>query len=578
MTVAIATPVLLLWLPVVGCLVGVAAAVLFVVVGEPPPVTWSFGLVGAGCAVVAIRLGRARRDARRMARSLTRVVAAVLAVLLGVGLLGWARHLEGVESRHLQRSVAGSAEVVTSAYGEITVEVEGPVHGGGRADLPAWSDEGYPVGASVPVLLDPTDAGWVRLLAEPFDPSGWQAAGLGALLFGIVVGARELRRRWVLQTLWLGAHPALEVLVVPDLDDDVLVFPRDADPAASEPVAWVGVAALLPASPAGLEELDDGFGDDPEDGDLPSGRSPGERTLDPELREALAEEWRGKASVAGWVEPLPAVLLGDPSPGGWALVVLEDRVLVPSTPLRPLAEAVPLTERWRRWWRVRVDRLPLTVALPVAAAGPAWRQDGVWPPGIPVEAAAADGDGLGGRPIEASPPPRVRVLGLVAVAASLGGPAAALVLADGWFRRLVFLFAGGHLLGAGVWRVATRLRAGDAGFEVGNGWTRHQVPWEVVYGLRRDGDRLLAAWEPDVVIELPSLATGTRGGEEAAAAAARLGAALERRRERAAGSGLGAAVEFRRAGLGWWLLAGYLAAGVATLVALATGTVTGPGW
>lgn len=413
MTVAIATPVLLLWLPVVGCLVGVVAAVLFVAVGEPLPVTLSFGLVGIACGTVALRLVRVRRDARQLARSLTggarqgappvdsdvtavlgdprtawdpiRVGAAVFAVLLGIGLLGWARHLEGVESQHLERSVAGSAEVMTSTYGEITVELEGPVHAGQRAVVPAWSDEEYPVGASVLVLLDPTDPGWVRLLAEPFDPTGWQAGGLGALLLGAVWGAQALCRRWVLQTLWIGDHPALEVLVVPDLDDDVLVFSRDADPTHSEPVAWVGVAAWLPDSLAGLEGLDEHLGhEDLDDEDRRLDRLPGGHSLDPAPREALADEWRAEAPDAEAVEALTAVLLGDPSPGGRALVVLEGRALVPSTPLRPMAEAVPLADRWHRWWRARVDRLALTVALPVADEGPAWRQDGPWPPGVPV--------------------------------------------------------------------------------------------------------------------------------------------------------------------------------------------------
>jgi hypothetical protein len=502
----------------------------------------------------------------------------VLAVLVGVGLLGLARHLEGVESQHLERAVTGSAEVVTSTYGELTVEVEGPVHGGRRAAVPAWSDEEYPVGASVPVLLDPTDPAWVRLLAEPFDPTGWQAAGFGALLLGAVWGAQELRRRWVLQTLWLGEHPVLEVLVVPDLDDDVLVFPRDADPADSEPVAWIGVAAWLPDSLASLEGLgQDLEAEDLDDEDLRFDRSPEERTLDPALREALAEEWRDEASVAEVVEPLPGMLLGDPSPGGRVLVVLEDRVLVPSTPLRPMAAAVPVLDRWRRWWRARVDRLPLTVALPVVEAGPAWRQDGVWPPGVPVEAAGAStaADGLADRPVEASPPRRVRILGHGFLLASLGGPAAAVLLADGWFQRLLFLLAGGQLLAAGIWRVATRLRADAAGVEAANGWTRHRVPWTALYGVRRDADRLLLAWEPDVVLELPPLGSGEGAADTRAA---QLGSALERLRQRHAGIDTHGTVVVRRAGIGWWSLAGYLAVAVAVLVAVATGTVTPPAW
>jgi hypothetical protein len=593
MTVALATPVLLVWLPVVGCLAGVAAALLFVAVGEPTPVTVSFGLHAVACAVVASGLLRARRDGRRLARSLAggrrrsappidpdvaaavgdprtawdplRVGAAVVAILVGIGLLGWTRHLEVAESEHLGRAIPVTGEVVASTYGEVTLVLEGPVHAGRRHDVFVLSESGYPVGANLPVLVDPTDPGWVRLVAEPFDPTGWQGAGLGALLLGAILGAREARRRWLLQTLWLGEHPALEVLVVPDVDDDVLVFPHDVDPTQAEPVAWAGVAVTLPASAAALEDVG-------ADEDVLPGGAVGEGALDPELRRQLADEWRSDASVAVPVEPEPAVLLGDPSPGGWVLVVLEDTVLVPATPLRPIAEVLPLHERWRRWWRSRVDRLPVTMALPVAASGPTWRQAEAWPPGEPVDAATA-GDVAGS--VEATPPPRVRVLGVALVLASVGGPAAAVLLAEGWFQRLVALLGGGQALVAGVWRLATRLRAGAGEVRVANGWWRHRVSWGALYGIRRDADRLLLAWEPDVVLELPPLGTGEDEGE---AGAVRLGAALERLRQRAADAGAASAVDARRGGVGWWLLVGYLGVAIVTVLALATGTVAGPTW
>ena len=98
----------------------------------------------------------------------------------------------------------------------------------------------------MPVLVDPSDEGWIRLVAEPADPTFWLTGGLCALLLAALFYRREdAAIRW---RRWAAGRdlPARKVLV----DSDGLTTylhaigsGRDDPPFASlstEPVPWPG--------------------------------------------------------------------------------------------------------------------------------------------------------------------------------------------------------------------------------------------------------------------------------------------------------------------------------------------------
>ncbi len=104
----------------------------------------------------------------------------------------------------------------------------------------------YPVGSTTPVVLDPEDVSWSRLVAEPQDPTGWESAGLGALLLALLLGLIERETRRARRRLWCGEHPDLRVWVLPDETGAALLFADDGTgekvdagaPIARLPLTW----------------------------------------------------------------------------------------------------------------------------------------------------------------------------------------------------------------------------------------------------------------------------------------------------------------------------------------------------
>jgi hypothetical protein len=80
-------------------------------------------------------------------------------------------------ARSLDRIRSDSLPVTSAGQRQVTTEVLDIVP--------------YPVGSTTPVLLDPQDVSWSRLVAEPQDPTGWESAGLGALLPALLLGLIE---------------------------------------------------------------------------------------------------------------------------------------------------------------------------------------------------------------------------------------------------------------------------------------------------------------------------------------------------------------------------------------------------
>jgi hypothetical protein len=105
-------------------------------------------------------------------------------------------------------------------------------------------------------------------------------------------------------------------------------------------------------------------------------------------------------------------------------------------------------------------------------------------------------------PLTARPPVRIRTQAAVLLlAAFVGVPLAMLVLADLYEQATVVVF-GGQLVFAGVTRLLSYIRLDARQLEVSGPVRTHIVPWARLHGVRQDGDLLLLAWEPAVVIRV----------------------------------------------------------------------------
>jgi hypothetical protein len=177
-------------------------------------------------------------------------------------------------------------------------------------------------------------------------------------------------------------------------------------------------------------------------------------------------------------------------------------------------------------------------------------------PGIPVRAAHAGPIDL---PMVAAGPARTRAVGLGMLTAALAGVPALLLLTDlGWYERGLAVVIGGRVLLGGTSRLFERVRLSHTHLQVVGSYRVHSVPWERLHGVRRDGPRLVIAWQPDVVAEVgPFRADGTDGNDEARAD--RLGAVMLTLRERAFVDVAVGRPARSRPGPAWGLLAGYAA-------------------
>lgn len=194
------TPLLLLWRPLAGCVAGVVFGAADQVFDDLRAANVAFGVHAAMCLVVAVLLVRAARRQRLTVEDMTgsatatavtsvrsepvdpgwdpaATVLAVLAVVVGTALLGWYDNQVTTERTHLARAVTVSAVVESTDEDASTVTLTLP---DGRSVSVSPLDT-YGVSAGVPLLVDPTDPGWTRLVAEPADHTGWESAGLFSL-------------------------------------------------------------------------------------------------------------------------------------------------------------------------------------------------------------------------------------------------------------------------------------------------------------------------------------------------------------------------------------------------------------
>lgn len=570
--VCLATPVLLVWMPLAGCAAGVAFAVADLAYDDVLLANIGFGLHGLACAVVAVWLVRAaaaqERTAATAAGALTaaapplppdedpgggwdllRLGAASLLVIGAVGLFGWYTHEVRGERAHLARAVEVPGRIVAVDDVDVTITLRAGIPGAAarRTEVGVLDTSPYEKGATTPVLLDPADPSWERLVAEPLDATGWVSAGAGALLLALLLFGQELRWRRARARLWTGAHPALRVRAVPDNDGAALVLPADGGGGVhgDRAIARLPVAWQLPAA-----------GED----SLPI--EPDDEEWDAATQASFGRAWRDEQDAdgdepftVGPTEPEPAVLLGSLRDRGWALLVTADSVLEPAGPLRVgHVQAADAVSPGRR----------LLARLPV---GP-WRRqveadaglddsDESLLPGHALSAAALrDEPEL---PLVARAPGSHRALGVLMVAAAfLGAPAALVFVAQDWYERGLAVFLGGNLLLAGAARVLQHVRLTRERLEVVGATRRHLVPWDRLHGARRDDRTLALAWEPDVVIEVgPFEPAGNRLGAEDRAE--QLGAAMLVLRDRALAAGAPGRAVRSRPGPAWGLLLAYAA-------------------
>jgi hypothetical protein len=130
-------------------------------------------------------------------------------------------------------------------------------------------------------------------------------------------------------------------------------------------------------------------------------------------------------------------------------------------------------------------------------------------------------------------------------------------------RLMVVVFGFGVLLGGLGWaRGGLRLTGED--LEVRTGFATVTVPWELLAGVRRDGDRLLVAWGSREVEEAGPFDAGALDAEDYAE---QLGAMADLLRQRAL-AGAATDREVRRRPAPYRLaVAAYLALAVVALVA-----------
>jgi hypothetical protein len=318
----IATPILLWWLPLAGCGAGIVFAALDLWFDEVDDIRLAFAVHGAACLAVAcwtvvarrrqasiaeamsssVRLDAAvtERIRTRLSRWDPRLLTAVLLAAAGAAGVGWYAHSVDRVARHVDAAVRLDAVVVGVDQGgwAITVLVPGRLD---RTDIDVFDAAPYPVGRTVPVLADLTgDRPWVRLVAEPADPTGWLAVGLtGIALAGLLV-ARAYAARVARRRLLDGPAPAVEMTLEPDY--------------RGRSVLYVGAdrhrvpVAVLQATEFPTDPLPDGR-------EYAVGRS---------------------APPLPWEAPPPRVVTvaGELRDGGWVMLLTDHSVLLPRTPLQ----------------------------------------------------------------------------------------------------------------------------------------------------------------------------------------------------------------------------------------------------
>ena len=499
-----ATPVLLWWIPLAGCLTGALFGVLDVLEDEVTAARWSFGVHAALCVLAGLSLLADNRQRRRVASAAAgparatlppgadpgglgpRSLAAVAVALAGLGLVGWYVHADRAEQAHLDRAVRVEGRVTALVDDGYGVRLRLP--DGTETDVGVLDP--YRVGDRMPVLRDPADPGWTRLVAEPADPTGWLTGGLSALLLAAVLAWRDESARRARRRLATAGGPALRVRARVDGDDVELFVGARSGHRERVLARFPAFAVPTVAGRGGGEHAD------PDDAAAEFGAAwraePGDRPRD---EFAPFEEPAGE----------PVVVLGDLWLGGYVAAVGDEVTWLPLAPLRPV----------RRFPHRLASVLRFGDRELAESGGPGEANDHVALPGRPVPAASRPPDDL---PWVLRPPAGDRRLGAIGLLALLAGAPVALwsLGRPSLITSLLFATCGASLVAAS-WTLLTHSATLDhAELRLVGAWWEYRFPWRQVDGARLAGEDVVVGWAPENLTPIGRYATRT--GEEVAAA------------------------------------------------------------
>lgn len=517
--VCFGTPLLLWWRPLLGCVFGVVFAAADVAYDDLDAARVAFGLHGLACVVVAALLigsaraqaatlpaGRASAGARdtKVRWHMAPLAGAALLTVIGAVLFAVFLRLEAHEQVHLDRAERQDAVVVSadSDASKVTLLVADA-----RRTIEVLDTGDYPVGLHTPVLTDPLDPHWVRLVSELQDNTLWETGGVAAVLLAVLLVAREVERRRAIARLLRGEHPAVTVSVLRHGDDTNYVVVDRAE------------VARLPSS-GSIADPGDGWDEDEDE------------------LEAFSRAWSDEDDDEEHEfppprEPVPGVLLGDLRDRGWALLLTEDGVVQPGGVLRVERALVPDADDEDD---LGIEQLPgqaVTVAdAPAREPEMPLALGGVW---------------------------RSRALGLLMVAGGLAaGPVGILWIAESWYQRVLAAVIGFQCLLAGAARMSHRVVLTREALVLQGPLRISVLPWDSLHGIRREARTLFVAWELDSVDLGPFNGVDEKGAAELAGTMVLL-------RERSRAAGVPGREASSRLGPMWPLVAVYVVAVAAAL-------------
>ncbi|MDQ1292687.1 MAG: hypothetical protein QG608_567 [Actinomycetota bacterium] len=336
LVLALSVPLLLLWIPYAGCVLGTVLSVALCLDRENDAQMAVYAVQGLLCFLGAVWLHRSADAQRqemtgtddaghttdRSTQTLNSVpeeqpetqkalqefrtgtwmsvqagwnllaLGTAAALLAGsAGLWAWYESGAAAQEAHTARArtVTGQITEISEDRMILTVRVEDRT-----IEIASDYPEQYEKMDSVPILLDPNDPSWARLVAEPADLTHRLALALACLLLAGLILGQQLHRHRKLSVPLSGGSPAVLVQVIVK-DFRALLFCVDGfENLSAGRHAAPRPFALIPLTSH-------------------TGRPPHWRSADP--------------------GPRPMVLTGDLRSGGWAVLVASGGPLLPAGPI-----------------------------------------------------------------------------------------------------------------------------------------------------------------------------------------------------------------------------------------------------
>lgn len=516
----LATPILLWWLPLLGCVAGAGFAAADLAFDPLVEGKLVWGVFGALCVLVGLWLvwsgRRQRRVIARLGQSRTRVSPPHLlakaqetyrhswlgwvpvAVGLAAGAAAFVAYGNEVASEQAHLDVARRIDARVIEYDTEDYLVTVDTGSSGRRVIDALDT--YDAGARVPVLIDPSDSSWARLVAEPADFTFPETLGLDCLLLAGCLAWRQIAVRRTDRRLLSEDVPALEVLVRPVDYHTLTVYSAD-DSTGERPIATFSTGGSA-------DDVDERHGrddsdsfDDPDDTDPAEyGRQRRHATadLDSEDLDDEVDEYEG-CLASRLTEPTPATLFGS----------FHDRARVAFVADRPGV----VIGRLRA-----VDAVSRLFGVDRAVADPPAEEPvAVEAPRSPVAVVPSTVDT--DTELTTNLPRTVRhslldrlVFGIYAAAGLAAVPAIELLVDSArWYNRVFVAILGLEFVAYCAARATTRLVLDREALTVTGMFFVRVIPWHRVNSASVDRNRLAIAYEPATTIKRGPY-TGRKGG------------------------------------------------------------------